>query len=173
MTARDMQKELAAATTLKSHLRHILDGDLDAETLRDGIEGETNLLETVDAVIGQIGDDAARVEALTKFITSLDGRKARFEKRQELLRSLLVNALDVLGEKRLERPAATLTFKATAPRLIVTDESQVPTKFWKQPDPVLNKKELTDALKARGETDPPIPGAELSNGGATVQIRFS
>lgn len=173
MTARDMQKELAAAASLKAHLRSILSADLDAETLRDSIEGETNLLETVDAVIGQIGEDAARAEALGKFMTSLDGRKARLEARQELLRSLLVNALDVLGEKRLERPAATITFKATAPKLIVTNESQVPAKFWKQPEPVLNKKDLTDALKARGETDPPIPGAELSNGGATVQIRFS
>jgi hypothetical protein len=46
----------------------------------------------------------------------------------------------------------------------------VPAGFWRRGDPKLDKKALLDALKAlpKGEH---IPGAELSNGGATIQIR--
>jgi len=57
--------------------------------------------------------------------------------------------------------------KAVPQKLIVTDESQIPTRFFKPQPPKLDRKELLDALKI-GET---VPGADMSNGGTTIQIR--
>lgn len=198
---RDMAKELSASLALKDQLKTILgEAETDALTLKDCIEGETDLIETIDAVIQQIGEDTARVEGIGKFETTLAGRKHRLETRVETLRSMLTNALDILEVRRFERPLATLTLKAIAPKVKVVDESKVPSKFFRTPDPTLSKKDLGDALKARGdeldalngefkstgmdaaeyasrlaaivERHPPIPGAELDNGGVTIQIRF-
>jgi len=132
-------------------------------------------------------------------------RRQRLGDRVETMRAMLLNALDILEEKRVERPIALLTLKSLPPKLLVIDEAAIPTTFYKQPAPVLSKKELTDALKARRDTleqrlielrgkqqageinadqaadaterliaaFPPIPGAELDNGGATIQVKWS
>lgn len=198
---RDLEKDMRAAAALKAQLKDILGDGLDALTLRDTIEGETDLFETVDAVVAQIGEDEARAGGIAKFMSSLAARKQRLENRADTMRTMLTNTLDMLEEKRLERPLATVTFKLTPPKLNVTDEAMVPSNYWKTPEPVLAKKELGDALKARKEAldqlaadkaagrvddaaypallakieadHPIIPGAELDNGSATVQILFS
>lgn len=203
--ARDMAKEMAAAAALKEQLKAILgDTDDDAATLRDTIEGETDLLETVDAVLGQIGQDIARCEGIDKFKTTLEARAHRLKNRVETMRTMLTNTLDIIEQKKLERPLATVTLKAVAPKLNLVDEAAVPSAYWRKPDPELDRKALTDALKQRAdvldqidaadkqaektgipvdestkarlkallEACPPIPGAELTNGSVTVQIRF-
>jgi len=203
---RDMQKELAAAAALKDQLHAILGEDeTDIVTLRDTIEGETGLIETVDACLRQIGVDNASIAGLKAFEQALGSRRSRIEKRVELVRAMLANALMIIELKRFERPLATITLKDVPPKLTVSAEGEVPAKFWKQPDPELNRSALTDALRTRqvaiddvieqakkdrqagriGEEEhtrrlrealdahPPIPGAELGNGGVTVQIRYS
>lgn len=203
--SRDLAKEIAAAAALKDQLRAILgEENADAVTLKDMIEGETDLFGAVDAVVAQIGEDMARVEGLGKFETTLAARKHRLENRIGILRAMLTNSLDILDVKKFERPIATVTLKAIPPKLNVTDEAAVPSRFYVTPDPQLSKKTLGDELKDRaaaiedglatldalreagelteetyGERKdalladhPPIPGAELDNGGVTVQIRF-
>jgi Gp157 protein len=202
---RDMARELAAAAALKEQLKAVLgEEDSDAAALRDTIEGETDLLETVDAVLGQIGADLARVEGIKKFKATLDGRAHRIETRVDLMRTMLTNMLDIIEQKRLERPLATVTLKDVPPKLNVVEEAHVPSQYWRKPEPELDKKKLTDALKARADVldqiaaadkeakktgapvepttqarlralldaCPAIPGAELTNGSVTVQIRF-
>lgn len=198
---RDMQKELAAATALKEQLKQFLGEEhADAITLRDSIEGETDLFEIIDKVALQIGEDDSRAEGIAALQRTLASRKSRLEERADGLRTMLTNALDILGERKLERPIATISLKIVPPKLIVTDEAAVPSTYWNVPEPVLARKDLTDALKARksamdeladrnqrgeiGEeqldvaraeieaTHPAIPGADLDNGGVSVQLRF-
>lgn len=197
---RDLEKEMGVAAVLKQQLVAILGNDADAQAIQDTIEGETELFEMIDRVIEQIGQDGARVEGIKKFLITLAARAKRLEERADMMRSMLVNAMDMLGATKLERPVATISLRPVPPKLTVTDEAAVPSTYWKTPDPVLAKRELTDALKARVaaiesvfaahgrkeiddarreellakvEADhPEIPGAALSNGGSTVQIRF-
>lgn len=198
---RDMEKVLATAAALKEQLNALLGEDnADAITLRDTIEGETDLFEIIDKVALQIGEDDSQVDGLKTLKTTLDGRRARLEQRADNLRAMLLNALDMLGEQKLERPIATISLRPIAPKLIVTDEAAVPSAYWKQPAPVLARKELGDAIKDRKAAiakaheehvgglitqevldqrlaqiereQPPVPGADLDNGGVTVQVRF-
>jgi Gp157 protein len=203
---RDMHKEMAAAAALKHQLRECFGvDDHDVALIRDMIEGETNLDGAIDKVLEQMALDLANAAGIEKFATTMAARKQRLENRIETMRTMLLNALDILEEKRIERPIALLTKKPVPPKLLVVDEGEIPTRFFKQPDPVLSKKDLTDALKDRrdtleqrlaeirerreaGELDedqatdaigrliaafPAIPGAELDNGGATIQVRWS
>lgn len=166
---RDLSKEIAAASALKEQLRGVLgDEETDTQLLADMIEGETDLLETIDAVLAQIGDDQSRLDGIERFASKLAARASRIEKRTVLLRAMLLNALEIIGERRFERPIATLTLKAAAPKLVVKDEALIPSKYFVIAEPVLDKKAVADDIK----NNQVIPGAELDNGGVTVQIRF-
>jgi hypothetical protein len=202
---RDMHKELAAAAALKHQLAEAFGEEGDLTLLRDMVEGETNLDAAIDKVLEQMAMDVANIQGLEKFESTMAARRKRLGDRVETMRSMLLNALDILEVKRVERPIALLTLKALPPKLLITDEAEIPTAYFKQPDPVLSNKDLADALKDRrdaleqklaelsekeeaGEIGPdhaaearerllaafpPIPGAELDNGGASIQIRWS
>jgi hypothetical protein len=202
---RDMQKELAAATALKHQLAEAFGEEQDLTLVRDMVEGETNLDGAIDAVLEQMALDVANIQGLEKFESTMAARRKRLGDRVDTMRTMLMNALDILEEKRIERPIALLTLKSLPPKLLVTDEAAIPTTFFKQPDPVLSKKDLTDFLKSQRDTleqrltqlneqrqagaiddamlaamrdslqaaFPPVPGAELDNGGATIQVKWS
>lgn len=191
---RDLERDIGAAKVLKAHLSELLGEDaVDAITLRDAIEGETDLFETINAVVAQVAEDEAAQAALKLYASRIESRASRLGKRAELLRVSLMNALDMTGDKSLPVSAhaiaasitaralaqlsdgkidagiATLTAKRVPQKLQVTDEALIPSRFFRQPEPEIDKKAVTDALKAGEE----VPGAELSNGGMTVQIRLS
>lgn len=202
---RDMHKELAAAAALKHQLAEAFGEDHDVDLVRDMVEGETNLDGAIDKVLEQMALDVANIQGLEKFETTLAARRKRLSDRVDTMRSMLLNALDILEERRIERPIALITLKSLPPKLLITDEAAIPTMFFKQPDPVLSKKDLTDELKNRRDTleqkiaeldekynsgliefgaleagvaalhaaFPPIPGAELDNGGASIQVKWS
>lgn len=230
VVARDLEQDIAAAMVLKAHLVEILgEENADAETIRDTIEGETGLFETIRAAVGQIGEDEASADGIKAYIGRLTSRKSRLERRAELLRAALMNALDMLNEEshkidrahivnaiavraldaltkgKLDATVATVTLKSAPAKLTIVEEAEIPPSYWKTPDPELDRAALTRDLKnhrdtlaqkleeldgrRRSETMdnatyadlrariiaafPQIPGAELSNGGGTVQIRFS
>jgi Siphovirus Gp157 len=202
---RDLEKDLSTAAAVKDQLRALLGDALDGDTLKDTIEGETDLFETINGVAFEIGLCEAQASGIAELKKRLDSRKGRLETRAELLRTLLANALDMLGEKQLRVACGTITHKFVPPKLQVTNEAEIPARFWVTPEPVLSNRDLTEALKAREATietgmaflktereagrvdeaafeavrkklfddNPAIPGAELGNGGMTVQIRFS
>jgi hypothetical protein len=202
---RDMHKELAAAAALKHQLAEAFGDEPDLVLLRDTVEGETDLDGAIDKVLEQMALDVANIQGLEKFETTMAARRKRIGDRVETMRSMLLNALDILEEKRIERPIALLTMKNLPPKLLVTDEAAIPTVFFKQPDPVLSKSALTAELKNRRDTleqqltelqsrfdageisadaanearerlhaaFPAIPGAELDNGGASIQVKWS
>lgn len=200
---RDMEKELAAAGALKHQLREAFGEDSDL--FRDMIEGSTDLDGAIDRLLEQMALDVANAQGIEKFQSTFAARHKRLCDRVETMRTMILNAADIVEVKRFTRPLATITVKDLAPGLLITDEAEIPTRFFKQPEPVLSRKELADALKSRRDTlgqktdelddrlaagtinatertaalgalhaaYPPIPGAELDNGSATIQVKWS
>lgn len=150
--SRDMQKDLAAAGALKHQLKELYGEETDVGLVQGMVEGETGLFETIDAVLNQVALDLSNIDGIAKFQTTLAARKKRLEDRVDNMRTMLLNALDILEEKRFERPIATLTVKDTSPKLVIVNESEIPAQYWKSSDPTLDKKELTDALKSHSST---------------------
>ena len=150
---RDLEKELAAAEALKFQLTEVFnEGESDTILLKDMVEGSTNLFETVDRIILQIAFDEANLVGIGKSKSTMEARKKRIEGRVDTMRTMLASALEILEEKRFERPFATITLKPTPRKVLITDEADIPERFWKQPEPVLSKKDLADELKAHEET---------------------
>ena len=183
----DPNKEAAAVKALLESIAAV-DAE-DDQLVLDMIEGETRFLDLIDALLLRRAESLGHVEGLDKAIATLEARQARFKARAESAKALIEQALTLADLPKLERPAATLTMSARAPSLIVTEESAVPSRFWRTPDPVLDKKAVTAALRERRKAieslpeDPEaraaalaaipedIPGVELSNAAPTLTIR--
>jgi len=185
-TTRGLQREIEAARVLREQLAALNDEQL----IVDSIEGETSLNEMIASMIRQDGEDAAHVDALKAYADDMGKRKKRIEDRIETRRGLLAVALEMAGRKNAETAFGTITLGVTAPKVIVTEESEIPSSFWITPAPQLDKKELLAALKLQRDAMQAaaafedadereaalraikkIPGAELSNGGVRITIR--
>lgn len=194
----DLTKETKAAALLIEQMKMITGGasDEDATLVNDMIEGETNLHDAIESALELIAMDAAHVAALAARKKALDERMERKKHRGVGIRQAILNALDTIGQKKIEFAGCTLTRKALPAKLMITDESKLPAKFFvtpPPPPPELDTKAVIVYMKARAEAlkeamekpeserqaamkaaeaaYPAIPGAELSNGGETLQIR--
>lgn len=187
-----LHMQIEAAKILREQLADLVASD--PEFVRDMIEGETTLHEQIAALVASEREDRAIAEGTSRLMDRLKARKTQIEVRADTKRTLITQAM-VIGElNTIDTPAGRVTLKTVPPACIVTEESDIPTRFWKSPAPTLDKKSLADALKARSaafadaakiedpgvraaalaEADaehPEIPGATLSNGTRTIQIR--
>jgi len=162
---RSMEREIKAATILREQI--IAAAGDDQDFIRDSLEGETSIFEMIDALVARDGEDGALIEGISNYIETVSNRLDRIKKRVEIRKALIGTALDLAEVKTRETPSGTVTRKATPATVIVTEESEIPSKFWRPQTPKLDKRALLQALNA----DEIIPGATLSNGGVTTQIK--
>ena len=161
-----LTREAQAVQVLLSGLKELI-GD-DEAFAADVIEGQTNFVEIVNAMILDHGADKAAVAGLKGFIDTLKARKERLEYRIEKRRQLLLGAFLMAGIKGSLRCAAGSAGTAnTSPKVVEIDAKKIPDEFWITPEPELDRKALLAALKEGRK----IPGAELSNGGVSISIR--
>jgi hypothetical protein len=167
----------------------------DSQLLADTLEGETSLFELVEAVVSSIYlEDEVALAGLKKASEFISNRKLAAENRIERKRTLIFTALQLAELDQMKTALKTVSIKKVAPKLQVIEESLIPTMWWQPSDPTLDKKKLSDYLKARAEALElaaqiedaaerkaaiekieleflEVPGAELSNGSLTVSFR--
>jgi Siphovirus Gp157 len=171
----DPEREIEAFKVLKEAYAREVEADPDFAV--DLAEGETNLLETLDAMAEADALDEGLIAGVKAAVETLRFRAERFEKRRVARRAIIEQALLILSAKKLERPCATFSLTKHPPQLVITDEAAIPARFWISGDPKLDRKELKAALDAAAaveegaEPPEPIPGAELSNGSVSLTIR--
>jgi hypothetical protein len=141
--------------------------NIDEETLRDTLEGISDLPEALAAVTRSYMDDLALAAALGMRISDMQERLSRFEVRAEKKRVLLTQVMERAQLKKLQEPDFTGSLRAIPPGLVVCNEADIPEVFWKPQPPKLDRKGLLAALGA-GQA---IPGANLGNGGTTISVR--
>ncbi|MCF4166368.1 siphovirus Gp157 family protein [Zavarzinia compransoris] len=161
---RDLVKELAAARILRESLKDF--GD-DEDLIRDTVEGETDLHEAIAAVIHSMDEDQIIVDGIAVRIDALKARLDAAKDRIGRKRALIEQAMTIGEIKTLRLPEVTLTVSSTPRTVDVTDETLIPSRFWKPKDPTLDRAALTEALKGGEE----IEGARLDNGGIKLTIR--
>lgn len=138
----------------------------DEDLNHDMVEGETGLFEAIEVALDEIRECDIQASGIKDKVEQLSKRKTRVTKRKDHLKGLIEQAFAVAEIKAHKFPCETLTVKSTPPKLIVTDEAVIPSKFWEKQPPKLDRSELLKSVKSEKVT-----GAELSNGGTTLQIR--
>lgn len=184
--ARDLRAEIA-------HLREIC-GEDDQELLHDMIDGQTSLDTFVGKMLQVIQTDEAFAEGLKTYQRTLTERKRRLEERARKLRALLATVVNELPGRTYRHAMAHLRAFDVDPRVVVTDESVIPSAFWIEQDPKLDEAGmrrhllerqariaelsscLTDEerLARKEEIDrafPDVAGACLGNGEVSIRIR--
>lgn len=141
-------------------------GEGDPELLHDCIEGQTDLFEVMDWLIGKLADEECLEAAISDRVKTLGERKSACVARQERIRSALQVCLDASGQKSLRRPEATLTIANRKPGIAHIDEAMLPEQFWKVEKRV-NRSAIGEALRDGGQ----VPGVTLDNGGVSLTVR--
>jgi len=161
----NLSREAEAARALLLNIKDVIGDDDDAAA--DAIEGETNFKEACAAAVARLAELDTHDAAISAHIETVRARRERLAKQADCIRAALAAALTQADIRKLELPTATLSRRPVAAGLVVTDEAEIPSEFWKRGDPKLDRKALLAALK-NGQT---IAGAGLSNGGETISVR--
>jgi hypothetical protein len=165
-----MQTSLINALNQHEYIRERLRTefpDRDDETLRDSVEGLSNLPEMLASVLRSHLDDVVFLAALRTRILDMQERFARVEYRADKKRALVASVMERAGIKKLMEADFTASLRDIPPGLIVIEEGKIPAPFWKPQPPKLDRRALIAALKA-GEV---VAGAALGNGSTTLSVR--
>lgn len=161
--------QMEAAKKLMDSLKEQgLDGD--AELIADSIEGETNFLEAIEAALAEIDEREILKFGLREKIKTFGTREKQQDDAIDRIRALIEQAMMATDQTSLKLTTATISLRKVAPGLVITNEADIPARFWVEqprPAPKLDKKALAEALKA-GEA---IEGAALDNGSLTLSVR--
>lgn len=163
----ELHQQKRAAKVLLANFNDLASEDPEVTTHM--IEGETDLLEAISKVVEEIDTELTHVEALSLQMDRIKRRSDRKKDKIERLKTAISSALELANLSSHETPLAKITIKKVAPKLVVTNEALIPTNYWKTSDPKLDRKTLTADLK----DGTAIEGASLSNGGQTIQCKWS
>lgn len=141
--------------------------DIDDDTLSDTLEGLTNLNEQLAAIVRSQQEDRVLSNALKERIQEMQERQKRFEQRVSKKRDLVTSVMERSGITKLAEDDFTVSLRAVAPQLVISDENVIPEPFWKIQAPKLDRQLIMAHLKS----DQPVDGANLGNGGMTISVR--
>ena len=100
--------------------------DLDDETIRDTLEGITDLHEMIAAVIRSALVDEALCAGLRLRADDMKQRLSRLDERAAKKRALALEAMTEVGLSKLEQPDFTASARAGTPALVVISEDTIP-----------------------------------------------
>jgi Gp157 protein len=141
--------------------------EADEETVRDTLEGLTNLSEMLACVVRSYLDDLSMIAALGMRHEDMQARLSRLEARAEKKRALITVVMEQANIRKLAESDFTASLRPTSAPLIITSEQEIPARYWKPQPPKLDRLGLLTSLRA-GET---VPGAALGNGQVTLSVR--
>jgi hypothetical protein len=166
MSALPLKNELQLYHRLRERLVEHLP-NIDDETIRDTLEGITDLHEMIAAVIRSALVDEALHAGLRFRLDDMRDRLSRLELRASKKRGLALEAMTEVGLSKLEQPDFTASARAGTPALVVIAEESIPGAYWLPQPPKLDRQAILGELKRGIE----IPGAEMSNPKPVLSVR--
>jgi len=166
MPALPLKHELQLYQRLRERLLEHLP-DVDDETVRDTLEGITDLHQMIAAVIRSALVDEALHAGLRFRLDDMKQRLSRLELRAGTKRQIALEAMAETGLTRLHQPDFTASARAGTPALVVIAEDRIPEAYWLPQPPKLDRQAILGELKRGIE----IPGAQVSNPKPVLSVR--
>ena len=136
------------------------------EVLRaDTLEGCDTVDDVFRYIATSIREAQELAEAQARLAATYKERQARFEKREETLRTLAQRLLNRADLAKWQTPEGTFSLIAGKPKVEVVAPDLLPddcVKIKREPDKA--------ALKAKLESDMFVPGARLTNGAPSLRF---
>jgi len=149
-------------------IRDMLGDDFDDATFWDTLDGETDAGEILDRLIWLSQTDQHLADSIKEHEAALKARRQRMEARVAAHKAAMLSVLDAAGEKKAERPCATVSRRSGSLSVRIVDEDSIPTqlcKIVKSPDKTAIKKSL--------EAGEEVPGASLERGPDGITMRVA
>ena len=141
--------------------------DADEETLRDTLEGLSELPEFIGAVVRSELADKALAKGLKGRIAEMEERLGRFEERAGKKREMAREAMEKADLQKITEPDFTVSLRSVQPPLVIVEEKEIPEEFWRPQPAKLDRQKLRLAL---GSPEG-VPGAVFGNPGRTLSVR--
>lgn len=139
----------------------------DEQAFLDTLEGEADVYEAARRVVRWMLEQDANATACKGLSGIYSARASMFSDRHDRAKAALLDLLNELGVKSMPLPEASLTAKATPPKLIgEVDAATLPDSL-RRTTYAPDKAAIKEAIE-RGET---VTGFTLSNGGQSLQVR--
>lgn len=138
----------------------------DEELRSDMLEGCTDIDQVLDRLVEAEADAATMVAAIDERISNLEERGARYTKRSQVAREMIMTVLSAADLRKFTLPTATVSVRDGAQRLVEIDGTQTPAEFTK----TVTEPVKADIKRALSEGTA-VPGWSLSNGSPSVTIR--
>ncbi|HRT22375.1 MAG TPA: siphovirus Gp157 family protein, partial [Candidatus Hydrogenedentes bacterium] len=104
--------------------------DLDDQTIADTLEGLAgDLRDKAIAVASVIRNMEADAKAIREAICDMESRLTRIETRTVGLREYLLTTLQATNIRKVECPWFAVSVKKNSPRVVIDDESLLPTEM--------------------------------------------
>jgi hypothetical protein len=142
------------------------DPQIDERTLADTVEGLSDYHKALIAIVRAALKDETEAAVLKIMMDEMDERRARFERRAERRRAIVLEEMQHADLTKITAPDFTASIRSNPPHVVVIDEKLIPKEFFEM-RPHLRKRDLLEALKA-GEQ---MAGAALSNPAMSLSIR--
>jgi hypothetical protein len=139
----------------------------DEQAFLDTLEGESDVTEAARRVVRWMIEQDAAALSCKGLAGIYEARASMFAERHMKAKGALLDLLNELGVKSMPLPEASLTAKATPPRVVgEADAANLPDNL-RRTTYAPDKAAIKAALE-RGET---VEGFTLSNGGQSLQVR--
>lgn len=138
----------------------------DEQLRADCLEGELDIDKVLARLVRHEREAAAMAGACETQSQELEIRRDRFALRGNAFRAAMLNVMDAADLRKFELPQATISVRSGQPSVVIVDEAVLPEnviRIKREPD----RKAIKDALTSGAD----VPGAALSNGAPSLQIR--
>lgn len=156
-----MKLDFSLLQTLSEELKEV-----DAEFFWDTIDGETDVLDVVNAILKNKFQNAASIKMNLDMAAEYKARAHDLETRDISYNNQLMKILEMTKQTKILSPFATVSKRKGVDKIVITDEEKIPTQLCNvvtSPD-----KGAIKRLLQQGEI---IDGAELTKGSETISIR--
>lgn len=140
--------------------------ELDAEWFWDTLDGETDILDVVNAILKNKFQNAAGIKMNLDLAAEYKARAYDLETRDKSYNNQLMKIMEMTKQTKILSPLATVSKRKGVESIVITDEEKIPTQLCNvvtSPD-----KSAIKRLLQQGEI---IDGAELTRGSKTISIR--
>ena len=161
-----LRNEAALYRAMADQLRQGF-SDVDDDTLKDTLEGLSDLPQMIEEVVRSSLEDDALIVGLRSRLDDMNVRLSRFKARLERKREIAGWAMGLAGIPKLDVPDFSVSLRAGSIKLLVNDEKRLPEAYLIAQPPKVDRALLLNALK-RGES---VDGAELGTGDPHIAVR--
>lgn len=139
----------------------------DEQALQDTIEGETQAIEAIAALIRSAQEDKAMAKALKEMNEERQIRKERIEARADRREQAAYMLMSAIELRRLVQPDFTLSVRSTPWGVRVDYPEAVPDSFCR-----IKREPDKAAIKAEYAAGRDVPGVTKTNGGEVLAVRI-